>query len=270
MNILNEPLIEREIRTLTELGLTISQAKVYLTLTKSRFLDAQTISINSGVARPDVYRMLDQLQRNGFVVTTISEPKYFQAIPLDECLSMLILRKETKIAELKKEAQVLITDCKVDFQEEKDCYKPEFVFIPNKEASFNKTKKQLIEVRDCLCLFGAHKMLNLCLANYQFLRMAIERNVRCRMILDVSEQNPKILKALKDFEGYPTFSLKLLKEPVKTGFGIYDDKELAVGTSERKSVNKYPCLWFTNQQIINLFQDYFEIMWQKAEPYSPQ
>jgi sugar-specific transcriptional regulator TrmB len=267
MNKINETVLDKEIHTLTELGLTLSQAKVYLALAKSKFLDAQTISINSGVARPDVYRVLNELQRNGFVATIINEPKHFQAISIDECLSMLILRKEQKIAVLKKEAQALIANYNADATDERDCHKPEFVFIPNKEALFNKAKKQFVDVRECLCLFGERKTLHLCLVLSEFLMATLRRGIMCRMIIDISEQNPRTLRALRDFIECPTFSLKVLKERVPTGFGIYDKEQIIVGTSEKTLVNKYPCLWSNNRQIVDLFQEYFESMWQKAEPY---
>ncbi len=259
--------LDKKISILTGLGLTVPQAKIYLALAKSKFLDAQTISTNSGIARPDVYRVLGQLEREGFVATIIEEPKRFQAIPIDECLSMLIAKREGKIAELKKEAQALMVAYKPDIQDEKDCCKPEFLLIPNKDALFNKTKKLVTETRECICLLGRRKMLYWCLTYSQPLKAAITRKVNIRLIIDVSHENPENLKPLKTFNKYPTFSLKLLREPMKASFGIYDKKQIIIGTTEEDLPNKYPCLWSNNKQIVDLTQDYFEIMWEKAEPH---
>jgi len=49
--------------TLTRLGLTSSQAKAYLALFRSGLSNAKKISKNSGVARPDVYRVMEKLEK---------------------------------------------------------------------------------------------------------------------------------------------------------------------------------------------------------------
>ena len=70
------------VSTLTELGLSVSQAKVYLSLAKSRSLKAPEISLISGITRPDVYRILVELEKVGFIERKISKPVRFQAVPV--------------------------------------------------------------------------------------------------------------------------------------------------------------------------------------------
>jgi sugar-specific transcriptional regulator TrmB len=74
--------------TLCEIGLSISQAKIYLTLAKHKNLKAQEISSISGVARPYVYGVLVQLMEAGFVEKTISKPEEFRAIPMKNAFTV--------------------------------------------------------------------------------------------------------------------------------------------------------------------------------------
>ncbi len=132
MDISNGKLSDKDSAILTELGLTIPQARIYLTLAKSKCMKAQAISTNSGIARSDVYRVLSQLQKNGFVITIVDEPKMFQAIPLSECLDRLISKREGKTAELKKEAQALAAAFRQNGEEEKTDCEIEFMFMSEK------------------------------------------------------------------------------------------------------------------------------------------
>jgi sugar-specific transcriptional regulator TrmB len=53
---------DEHVSTIVELGLSPSQARVYLVLVESKNLTAQTIHTISGVARLDVYRVLGELE----------------------------------------------------------------------------------------------------------------------------------------------------------------------------------------------------------------
>ena len=62
-----------QILTLTELSLSTTQAKIYLALVKTKSQTAQAISTLSSVSRPDVYRVLNQLQNLGLVEKIIAK-----------------------------------------------------------------------------------------------------------------------------------------------------------------------------------------------------
>jgi len=65
---------EKGILILTELGLSAIQAKVYLALAQSTESTATVVADISGVARPDVYRVLAQLEKMGLVQTIVANP----------------------------------------------------------------------------------------------------------------------------------------------------------------------------------------------------
>ena len=248
----NEKVSAKNIAILTELGLTVPQAKIYLTLAKSKCMKAQAISVDSGIARSDVYRVLSLLEKDGFVITIIDEPKRFQAIPISECLHRLISKREGKTAALKKEAQALIAGFKQNGKEEKNDCRSDFIFIPEKQTLFSRSRKMITETRESICLLGRRKMLFWMLTNSQAIEAAIARKVNCRLILEASREYPENLKQLEVFSKYPTFSLKELREPMQASFGIYDGKEMVIGTTEEDLPNKFPALWSNNKYLVDL------------------
>ena len=97
---------DETIHTLMELGLTGLQSKVYLTLAAMEKANGKTLWKSSGVARQDVYRILDELQNKGLIEKILATPMQYKAIPLQEGLSILLKRKAKQYKE---------TEIKVDY-----------------------------------------------------------------------------------------------------------------------------------------------------------
>ncbi len=126
----------------------------------------------------------------------------------------------------------------------------------------------ITEAKECICLIGRQKMLFWMMTDSEAVEAALARKVNCRLILDASREFPENLKQLKVFSKYPTFILKELREPMKASFGIYDRKEIVIGTAEEDLPNKFPSLWSNNKYFVDLTQDYFETIWKKAQKIS--
>ena len=95
-------------KTLRELGLTLSQARVYLALLRlGKHSTVKAVSVFSKVARQDVYRTLTELRELSLVEKVISNPALFRAIPLQETTAILIERKNQRTQELLVEASEL-------------------------------------------------------------------------------------------------------------------------------------------------------------------
>ena len=90
----------KDVEVLTDLGLTLSQAKVYLALCRFGILDAKTVSKNAGVPRPDVYRITSELTQLGLIEQVISRPTNFRAIPVDKVTSILLKRRKEETGRL--------------------------------------------------------------------------------------------------------------------------------------------------------------------------
>jgi sugar-specific transcriptional regulator TrmB len=88
------------IETLTILGLTVNQAKVYLALTNYERAKPGEIAKKTGCCRPEVYRTLNELFEKGLVERVLAVPACFKAIRLDQGIEILLKEREN---ELKKD-----------------------------------------------------------------------------------------------------------------------------------------------------------------------
>jgi sugar-specific transcriptional regulator TrmB len=250
---------------LRELGLSISQAKIYLTLAKYKNLKATEISSISRVARPYVYAVLVQLEEVGLVEKTISKPEEFQAIPIEKCIHNLIQKRVVKTAELQQKALNLSQYFKSKTENQEISKEFHFIFIPNRDAVYAKGEKMVKNAQKSLCFLGLRKRVIAWVSNYSsILEEALIRKVNYRIIMPMSETNESSRDAFKDLIKYTNFELRLITESPNVVFCIGDRKEILLSTSAIDTPFPHPTLWSNNKCIVDLSQDYFDLRWQQA------
>jgi DNA-binding MarR family transcriptional regulator len=78
-----------ETQTLSNLGLTISQATIYLSLIKFESATVKALCRVSSIARQDIYQALSDLYELGLVERIVDKPLRFRAIPIKNALEIL-------------------------------------------------------------------------------------------------------------------------------------------------------------------------------------
>jgi sugar-specific transcriptional regulator TrmB len=257
---------DEDVSLLNELGITVTQAKIYLALAKAKTLNAQEISKLSGVARPHVYQVLGDLLEHGLITKIIDQPERYQAVPISECVSTLMSRRIIRTAELEEKTVALAQKYRtLPIIEGVD--KPlQFVFIPKKEAVYAKAEKMLVTVRETIILLlSTRRMINWLSNSSPLFEKTLARGVNCKVIIPSPGITIDLLKQFKMFEKYPTFSLKLLPKVPNFGFTVWDGKELIMAAYPSHSPIPEPALWSDNSCMVNLCQEHFEHLWDTAE-----
>jgi sugar-specific transcriptional regulator TrmB len=258
--------LDDNVSTLSELGLTTSQAKVYLSLVKSRNLKAQEISLVSGVARPDVYRVLIQLEEAGLVEKTISKPEQFHAISIEKCVSNLMQIRIAQTAELQQKAYFLTQNFQRNSEYEELSEEFQFLLIKNRDTVYIKAEKMVINAKKIICFLALRKRLIAWVSNYSpILEEALARKVVFRIIMPKPEENENLGEPIEMLMKYPNFALKLTPESPTVGFSVWDQKEMLLSTSVIDTPFPHPTLWSNNRSIVDLSQNYFDLLWQKAQ-----
>lgn len=74
---------------LLEIGFTLNEAKVYLTLLQNRYLNGYEISKLSKVSRSLVYNVIDRLVTKGFVLKSEGQINYYCALPYEKVIEKI-------------------------------------------------------------------------------------------------------------------------------------------------------------------------------------
>ena len=257
---------DESVSTLEELGLSSSQAKIYLNLAKFQNLTAQQISKNSGIARPHVYKVLAELENTGVVARIIDKPERFQAITPDECISILMQRRIVKTAELQEKTRTLAQSFRYCQLPEGPEEKTQFMLIPKRDAIYAKAEKMLQNAKESIHFLGLTKRMIAWLSNYSpILEETLARRVECQMIMPQPKPSRDPWKPIKNLRDYPNFALKLIPYQPKFGFSIWDNNEVLITTSPVDSPTPATTLWSNNRGIVDLCEEHFCCLWEKAE-----
>jgi HTH-type transcriptional regulator, sugar sensing transcriptional regulator len=253
---------ERSIKTLVDFGITRTQAKVYLTLADKGTLTLRTASDFSGVGRPDTYRALLDLKKEGLIETILGNPTKYRAIQISDAISILMGQKRKEIMNLKEKSNRLLTEFEQKTASQVNVSDSEFVIVPKGAAS---AKKRLSAIKnaeysvDCITSFKRFNQ-TLLVANDEIINAA-NRGVKIRFILDKCIVNKPLSKEFEMFCKNASCAVKYVRDPPQSLVTIFDKKEAQIAMSKEGDLTQSPMLWSNNVVIVKICQHYFETNW---------
>jgi sugar-specific transcriptional regulator TrmB len=85
---------EKYVQALTDLGLTHTQAKVYVALLQLKKANARKLQNLTNIARQDVYITLSELRGKDLVEKVIAKPTQYIPVPSKEAISILLQKRK--------------------------------------------------------------------------------------------------------------------------------------------------------------------------------
>jgi len=253
------------VEALEALGLTTTEAKIYLTLVGLGKADARTLWKNADIARQDIYRILTDLQKKSLIEKMIAIPAKYQALPLQDALTILLKNKSDEYKRTEEKAGELLLRLKAKNPEGET---KEYELTLGNTEKVNryrlqrvlKNTKKSIDILDPWENFkhitGVHGDSH---------TQAAKRKVKYRVITDKPKKGepvPEIVRTMKKL-GY--FELRHIPTRPVTSLLITDKREVGIGTDTGKHVTEPRNVLSTNNPcIVALIQNYFELLWLKA------
>ena len=258
MSITNE-----DVQCLHELGLTILQAKVYLTLLKTDKTTVKNIASESKIARQEIYRVLSEIEELGIIEKILALPTKYKGIPLCDTISFLMKRRNKKTQDIEKIIKKVIRKHKNDQPKN---FKQEdfFILIPKKERFVKKLKQLITQSKKSVKVITAkNRLINSRDSLKNTIIQAGNRGVNLQLITEKDLEE----KVLQDY--WPEYKNKVryvLKTPPVV-MAIIDNKEVLLITSANSAFANSSALWSNNYSQVTLAINYFEIMWLSAIDY---
>ncbi len=254
-----------DLQTFYSLGLSILQAKVYLTLIRLPKATIKEIASSSGVARQDIYRITNELLKKGLVKKELTIPTQYEAVSLVDGTNNLQKEIDKKAVETRKET------CKLLKRYE---HKPKVSNNVKKEFSLSIVPKKDALQFSITQIKGVKKSIDL-LTSYskarfmmwtakEFIKEALLRKVRFRIIFEKPKDQKQLLPKLKYLTTNPLFNIKLVNFTPSTALAIYDNKQISLMLKPKETLSKTTLLTSNNSAILEIISDYFEIKWLSA------
>jgi sugar-specific transcriptional regulator TrmB len=257
---------EERIQTLTRLALTKNQARVYLALLQAGPATAKELGNTSKIARPDIYRIIPALLKEGIVEKLITSPASFQALPVNHALPILLKRKTTEQSELRKKTQELLRDLENNhFKKEPQEADPEFIAVPGIKAIMQRLKEKLLKTQINLCVVTSQTRFSAAILEFaNGYQKALERGVKIRIAAEKHVAQRTAFKIVQTLSKDPKFEVKYFADPPPAIVTIFDDKEACVTMSAMANLEGASAIWSNNLGFVALAQDYFENRWNNS------
>lgn len=258
---------DEAVQTLTRLGLTLCQAKVYLALVRSGKSTARTISNVSKVPREHVYRVTSKLQELGLVEKAIAVPAMYIAIPMKRAFSILMERRQKVTCELQAKTKELIknfgrTNAETTLREKGH----QFILIPNKGRVAQRRIMQHAKAQTSVDGIFPFKEFANALHNFtDIIKETLKRGVKIRVITEKPEDKNSFPEIIQAFEKNPYFQIRYIPKHPSVLLTVYDKKEAILATSATAGLLGAPSLWSNNPSLLTLANNHFEAMWTTAQ-----
>lgn len=106
--------LARILKALVSLGLSQTDAEVYVHLATTGPATAKKIINGLTINKRQVYRSLKRLQNKGITIANDKQPSEFSAVPFEELLDLLIEVKKEQVKVLQASKEELILDFRTE------------------------------------------------------------------------------------------------------------------------------------------------------------
>lgn len=253
----------KDVEVLTDLGLTLCQAKVYLALCRFGMLDAKTVSKYASVPRPDVYRITSELIHLGLIEKVISRPINFRAIPIEKVTSILLRRRKEETSRLESNTIGFLEKFKTN-NKELQFGETELVLVPKNEAVVDRFRSLIENAQSSIDMVSTWKRFSGFLSFAEVIEKSWSNGVKSRFIVEIPEKG-RVSDLVLDFcQKSSSCEVRFVPSPPQTVMSIYDKKEALIALDPKTILSGSPALWSNNSSLIMAIQDYFDILWLTA------
>jgi sugar-specific transcriptional regulator TrmB len=264
---------------LRRIGLTRSAAAIYIfLLKKGKPQNAREIIRTTRTNKALVYRILKDLQANGYIVSTMTYPSSFTAIPLDEVLDQTAKSK-------KREAQLIVKDKKLlhdaiksfevaDTSEADDI----FTILRNRQIAIMKGKELMKQTtNECLVMNNqvTSNVYDIAEGLQTSVASAIKRKkIQLRLLTYVDyaflDGIMKIVGKLGTDNKHVKIRHLDLSPAVFPGFALFDESAIIFQfdtwkeKDPKKGLEIDKLLWTNNKPIIQMAKLLFNRLWDES------
>ena len=256
-------------QTLTGLGFTIVQARIYLTSVKLGQTTIATISKKAQLDRSEVYRGISELQELGLVEKIISTPNIFKSTPLCDGLIIMLGRKTKEYQETKIKTEHLIRKSKeykgIETLHEE---KTQFIIVPEREVALRRWIKATENAQKSLdYIIRWEGIINGLIERSEVSKRMLDRGVKIRGIISEPKSSEIFSRGISDYKKRGSYNVRHILTIPPAVFSIFDKKEVLLNIVTTPLPKDTPNLWSNNPCIAAVVQDYFELKWRTAKRF---
>jgi sugar-specific transcriptional regulator TrmB len=259
---------EKQESDLIEFGLTALQSKVYLTLLRLGRARAELLARVTGIVRPEIYRILRELEAKGLVQRTPGAPSKYSATPPNKGLSLVIERYKKKLVDLERKKASLVKIFKAYPFDQNSIPEGGFSLIVGADSVVLRAKQMISEAKYEYAAIMSKYALKRAREDgvTRVLASAKKRNLQIRIISEIDKSNSAIADSLSKYVQLRQSNGLLFY------LDIFDRKKMLFGPAITDAelsttVRRDTDLWTDNLQFVGGMYALFEHLWEASAKY---
>ena len=263
---------QKDIDELRLTGLSLNQAKIYLTLLSTGKSTVKVISRVAEIDRANTSRAIATLEELALIKKTIGVPNLYEPLPVQDALDILLKKKNEENAQIQIAAKTLVNKFhNFPNLESSKMITDEnlFIMIPEKTAYLQMGHSLWQNVEHTVDLISSTRRIsgsnNVLITT---MKQALERGVSVRSIQAIKLGNRENSSKTKRYQHL--FSKYQWEERVtESSFivgAIFDKKVGFFVMNPELIFPKSPCILTNNEGFIGVQQYYFDGLWSTSEP----
>lgn len=254
---------KKDIQILVDLGLTVLQAKVYITLLQIGRAKVRMISESSKISRPDIYRIIPRLQQLGLIEKQVTNPVMFEAVSPKIVINSLLKHKKMDFNELESKSKRLIPHLEKTKKRKTFKDKDFFVIVPSHETLISRLNQEIKKTKNTIEIVTTCKRLQYaCYCFSESLNEVWKHNVKCRVLIEKPSMDQKAM--FRKCYPKPWADIRFLSGKPSTVVAIFDNSEVFIITRSNTALKESPALWSNNEGILSITRNYLEALWKDA------
>jgi sugar-specific transcriptional regulator TrmB len=260
---------EKVLKSLVNMGLTRTDAKIYVFLAKRGTQKAQDVALATKIAKQRLYPSLRRLQSKGLVNATLERPARFSALSFEKALDLFAKAKLEEAKNIQQSKGSLLSDWQSIVVKEAEDKSAKFTVIEGRNYIYSKiqqmtqeTKNQLSTVTTVPGLIQADQ--------YGLLDTAfnhpLKHEIQFRFLTELSALNMNAMNTLLERAPKTGFNLKVrnpeLGLKLSPRMVLRDNEELLFFITSQ--TDKDTCLWTTCKELVQSFVAVFDELWRNS------
>lgn len=164
---------------------------------------------------------------------------------------------------MKAETEVLRVAVKAEKHDELDqAESAQFVLVPEGKPAIARIGKAIMNAQQTIDIVVSWKRITQGIVEVfaDSLEIAWAKNVKVRCVSEKPRKNKTSEQLIKYFRDKPSNQMRFIPYQPTTVFGIYDQKEISIAIIPKTELERSPALFSSNEALINLAADHFEVL----------
>lgn len=259
MEAAEEQVVGRLTERLKSFGLTTTEAKVYLHLSKIGEGTAIELAKVLGVQRTEIYAILRSLQNKGIVLCTVRRPARFATVPLDRALSLLIDSERVRLKSMEASKEEMISlwqKVKVSAPEELES---RFQMLTGTEQIFARISDLLSSpyVPKMVCCSGTTLSKMYYAGVFDSIQTSRARREEVLILTEVTQRNSSTVSSLKA-------RVRHVQVSHPPGFVINGENDFIFILGHHEEEKATSAIWSSHKPLVRSMRALFRRLWEDA------